>query len=138
MLTTINSRFHCRAVHERLFGVHPGLLPPGVRRGHCHTVHVQRYLVHTTSLLLDSLQTRARANSAIAAFFGFLLGFYTNPWVQKDGYIGAFGAMGGIQAAVLLGFVPFYLFGSRWRTMSWKWPFIRRIAHWAEDREVGE
>lgn len=74
----------------------------------------------------------------LTACFGFLLGFYTNPWVQKDGYLGAFGAMAGIEAAILLGFIPFYFFGRHWRRMSWNWPFIRRIAHWAADREVGE
>ncbi|KIX08714.1 uncharacterized protein Z518_03371 [Rhinocladiella mackenziei CBS 650.93] len=76
--------------------------------------------------------------STFKACFGFLLGFYTNPWVQQDGYLGAFGAMGGIEGAILLGFVPFYFWGSYWRRMSWNWPFIRRIVHWADDREVGE
>ncbi|KAL2417987.1 hypothetical protein ABEF95_002438 [Exophiala dermatitidis] len=76
--------------------------------------------------------------STFKACFGFLLGFYTNPWVAKDGYLGAFGAMGGIEGAILLGFIPFYYFGSHWRSASWKWGFIKRLAHWAEDREVGE
>lgn len=88
--------------------------------------------------ILSSSPLSDRKADHFPACFGFLLGFYTNPWVEKDGYIGAFGAMAGIEAAILLAFVPFYLFGSRWRHMSWKWPFIRRLAHWAEDREVGE
>ncbi|KIX00394.1 uncharacterized protein Z518_10533 [Rhinocladiella mackenziei CBS 650.93] len=76
--------------------------------------------------------------STFKACFSFLLSFYTDPWVEKDGYLGAFGAMGGIVGAILLGFIPFFLYGDRLRRASWKWPVIRKMAHWSEDREVGE
>ncbi|KIX08807.1 uncharacterized protein Z518_03464 [Rhinocladiella mackenziei CBS 650.93] len=76
--------------------------------------------------------------AAFKACFGFLLSFYTNPWVEQSGYAGAFGAMAGIVGGVLICFIPFYIFGARIRRASWRWPFIRKVAHWSEDREVGE
>jgi hypothetical protein len=72
------------------------------------------------------------------ALLGFLLSFYTNPWIAKSGYGRAFGEMAGIMGIVLLGAVPFYFFGKPLRKMSWKWPIVRTIAHWDVDREVGE
>ncbi|PKS08467.1 hypothetical protein jhhlp_004850 [Lomentospora prolificans] len=71
------------------------------------------------------------------SMFGFLLSFYTNPWVEKSGYINAYGAMGGIAAAVLILWVPLYIWGKALRHASWHWPILRYI-HWDEDREVGE
>jgi hypothetical protein len=72
------------------------------------------------------------------AAFGFLLSFYTNPWVAQAGYGRAFGTMAAISGAVQLLWVPMFFFGKRIRQRSWQWPFVRRLAHWAEDREVGE
>ncbi|KAK7514488.1 major facilitator superfamily domain-containing protein [Phyllosticta citriasiana] len=70
--------------------------------------------------------------------FGFLLSFYTNPWINKDGYERAFGAMAGICGAVILGFVPLYFYGKRIRHATWKWRIVRSLVHWDQDREVGE
>ncbi|KAK7538432.1 major facilitator superfamily domain-containing protein [Phyllosticta citribraziliensis] len=70
--------------------------------------------------------------------FGFLLSFYTNPWINKDGYERAFGAMAGITGAVILGFIPFYFYGKRIRHATWKWRIVRSCVHWDQDREVGE
>ncbi|KAL0259835.1 hypothetical protein SLS55_005575 [Diplodia seriata] len=75
---------------------------------------------------------------AFKSAFGFLLSFYTNPWIAQAGYERAFGAMAGISGAVLLGWIPFYLFGKRIRHATWQWGFVRRMAHWDQDREVGE
>jgi MFS family permease len=75
---------------------------------------------------------------AFKSAFGFLLSFYTNTWVVESGYIRAYGAMAGISGALLLLFIPFYLFGHTIRAKSWKWPQIRKFVHWNEDREVGE
>ncbi|KAJ9130221.1 MFS general substrate transporter [Pleurostoma richardsiae] len=72
------------------------------------------------------------------AAFGFLLSFYTNPWIAKDGYQRAFGAMAGISGSVMLFWIPMYFFGKRIRRATWEWGFIRRLAHWDEDREVDE
>jgi hypothetical protein len=72
------------------------------------------------------------------AAFGFLISFYTNPWVQKSGYIEAFGILAGISGAVFICFVPFYLWGDYLRTSSWKWGFVKKFLHWNVDREVGE
>ncbi len=46
--------------------------------------------------------------------------------------------MAGIEAAILLGAVPFYFYGKRMRHASWEWAIIRKTVHWNEDREVGE
>lgn len=69
--------------------------------------------------------------------FGFLLSFYTNPWINESGYQNAYGAMAGIAASVLLMWVPFYLWGKKIRHVTWHWPLISCI-HWDDDREVGE
>ncbi|OHE99531.1 hypothetical protein CORC01_05109 [Colletotrichum orchidophilum] len=71
------------------------------------------------------------------SLFGFLLSFYTNTWVEEAGYDNAFGAMAGIAFAVLVMWVPLFVWGKAIRHESWKWPIIRYI-HWSEDREVGE
>lgn len=75
---------------------------------------------------------------AFKSAFGFLLSFYTNPWIAESGYERAFGAMAGISGVVLLGWVPLYFFGGVIRHATWKWRFIQKLAHWHEDREVGE
>ncbi|KAM5349872.1 hypothetical protein ACJ41O_006377 [Fusarium nematophilum] len=75
---------------------------------------------------------------AFKSAFGFLLSFYTNPWIAQDGYARAFGAMAGISGATMMFWVVLYFFGKRIRHATWHWGFIRRLAHWHEDREVGE
>ena len=75
---------------------------------------------------------------AFKSAFGFLLSFYTNPWVQKSGYTSAYGAMAGISGALLLFVVPFYFFGRTIRAKTWNWGLIRKFVHWDDDREVGE
>jgi hypothetical protein len=69
--------------------------------------------------------------------FGFLLSFYTNPWVEQAGYLNAYGAMAGIAAAVLIMWVPLYIWGKQIRHATWNWPILSYI-HWEDDREVGE
>lgn len=71
------------------------------------------------------------------SLFGFLLSFYTNPWVDSAGYLDAYGAMAGISAAIILLWVPLFIFGKRIRGTTWKWPVVSYI-HWDGDREVGE
>ncbi|KAK4539201.1 hypothetical protein LTR36_001159 [Oleoguttula mirabilis] len=75
---------------------------------------------------------------AFKACFGFLLSFYTNPWIAGMGYQGAFGTMAGIAAAVLLCWIPFFIYGKRIRQASLNWPFIQSAVMWHVDREVGE
>lgn len=74
---------------------------------------------------------------AFKSAFGFLLSFYTNPWIAESGYLDAYGAMAGISAAVLLFWIPLYIWGKKIRHATWHWPFMRYV-HWEEDREVGE
>ncbi|KAH8196873.1 hypothetical protein TruAng_008955 [Truncatella angustata] len=71
------------------------------------------------------------------SMFGFLLSFYTNPWVEQSGYLNAYGAMAGIAAAVLLMWIPLYIWGKAIRHTTWHWPLLSYI-HWDDDREVGE
>ncbi|KAI0442252.1 major facilitator superfamily domain-containing protein [Xylaria telfairii] len=71
------------------------------------------------------------------SLFGFLLSFYTNPWVEKVGYINAFGTMAAISAGVLLLWIPLYLWGDFLRRRIWQWKLVSYI-HWTSDREVGE
>ncbi|KAJ5912133.1 uncharacterized protein N7473_001436 [Penicillium subrubescens] len=74
---------------------------------------------------------------AFKSAFGFLLGFYTNPWVDTHGYNVAYGEMAAICGGVLICWIPFFIWGKKirektlsWRVMSW--------VRWDDDREVGE
>ncbi|KAK0731675.1 major facilitator superfamily domain-containing protein [Lasiosphaeris hirsuta] len=71
------------------------------------------------------------------SLFGFLLSFYTNTWVAQSGYQDAYGVMAAIAAAVILMWVPLFVWGKRVRHATWSWPVISYI-HWDDDREVGE
>ena len=71
------------------------------------------------------------------ALFGFLLSFYTNPWINKSGYQDAYGAMAGISAGVLIMWIPLYYWGKQIRHTTWNWPMLSFL-HWTDDREVGE
>lgn len=74
---------------------------------------------------------------AFKSCFGFLLGFYTNPWVTKHGYAVAYGEMAAISGGVLLLWIPLYFWGKQVRiaTLNWR---IMKYVRWDEDREVGE
>lgn len=69
--------------------------------------------------------------------FGFLLSFYTNPWVDESGYQNAYGAMAGISAFILILWIPLFFFGKKIRHVTWNWPVLSYI-QWEDDREVGE
>ncbi|KAK9421628.1 putative Major facilitator superfamily (MFS) profile domain-containing protein [Seiridium unicorne] len=71
------------------------------------------------------------------SLFGFLLSFYTNPWVEQVGYLNAYGTMAGIAAAVLLLWIPLYIWGKAIRHATWNWKMLSYI-RWEDDREVGE
>ncbi|KAI0394028.1 MFS general substrate transporter [Xylariaceae sp. FL0594] len=71
------------------------------------------------------------------SLFGFLLSFYTNPWIAQVGYMNAYGTMAAIAAFVLLFWVPLYIWGRPLRRRTWQWKLISYI-HWTNDREVGE
>lgn len=73
----------------------------------------------------------------VLAVIAFLMSFYTNPWVDRDGYTGAFGTMAGISFFVLALWIPLYVWGKRIRHATFKWR-VMRLAHWASDREMGE
>lgn len=80
---------------------------------------------------------KADLSVCFVALFGFLLSFYTNTWIEQAGYVNAFGAMAGIATAVLIMWVPMFVWGKAIRHESWKWRIVSYI-HWSEDREVGE
>ncbi|KAI0125973.1 major facilitator superfamily domain-containing protein [Xylariales sp. AK1849] len=71
------------------------------------------------------------------SLFGFLLSFYTNPWIDQVGYLQAYGTMAGIAAFVLILWVPLYIWGKAIRHATWHWPILSFV-HWDNDREVGE
>ncbi|KAF2648380.1 MFS general substrate transporter [Lophiostoma macrostomum CBS 122681] len=78
------------------------------------------------------------AQMAFKSAFGFLLSFYTNPWVQRSGYLNAYGAMAGISGGLLALGILFYFWGSTVRHVTWRWAAVRKFAHWDNDREIGE
>ncbi|UKZ81785.1 hypothetical protein TrVFT333_009558 [Trichoderma virens FT-333] len=69
--------------------------------------------------------------------FGFLLSFYTNPWIERVGYSIAFGTMAAITGVVLLAGLLFYFFGKEIRHTSLRWQALRFVL-WNKDRELGE
>ncbi|KAI9708382.1 MAG: hypothetical protein M1820_004086 [Bogoriella megaspora] len=64
---------------------------------------------------------------AFKSCFGFLLSFYTNPWVDESGYSHAFGAMAGISAAVQVLWLLFFFVGKRVRRATINWKVIRYV-----------
>ncbi|KAL4798795.1 putative MFS transporter [Aspergillus venezuelensis] len=74
---------------------------------------------------------------AFKSCFGFLLSFYTNPWIDKSGYGSAFGAMAGISGGCLLFVIPLFFWGKEIRLAAMKWSVIQFV-FWKDDREVGE
>jgi hypothetical protein len=77
-----------------------------------------------------------KSDSLPLAAFGFLLSFYTNPWIAEKGYSLAFGQMAAISGTVIV-FV-FYFWGKPIRHYTWNWKIMKRYGHWDADREVGE
>ncbi|KAK5059919.1 hypothetical protein LTR84_009802 [Exophiala bonariae] len=75
---------------------------------------------------------------AFKSAFGFLLSFYTNPWVELQGYARSFGTMAGICGGVLLMWVPLFFYGRRIRKSTLQWRMIQNLMQWDKDREVGE
>ncbi|KAJ5785004.1 uncharacterized protein N7503_010216 [Penicillium pulvis] len=74
---------------------------------------------------------------AFKSAFGFLLGFYTNPWVDIHGYNVAYGEMAAICGGVLVFWIPLFFWGKiiREKTLSWR---VMKWVQWDMDREVGE
>lgn len=72
------------------------------------------------------------------AAFGFLLSFYTNPWIDLEGYSRAFGEMACISGAIIALSAVFYYWGKPIRHSTWKWGVMQKYGRWAADREVGE
>ncbi|OOQ90431.1 MFS transporter [Penicillium brasilianum] len=71
------------------------------------------------------------------SFITFLMSFYANPWVNRDGYAGAFGAMAGLSFVVLALWIPLYIWGKQIRHATLKGRAMRYV-HWDLDRETGE
>ncbi|KAK5686541.1 hypothetical protein LTS10_002661 [Elasticomyces elasticus] len=67
----------------------------------------------------------------------YLLGFYANPWMEKDGYAGAFGTMAAICFVGVGLWIPLYIWGGRIRRAAFKWRAMA-LVHWDADRDVGE
>jgi hypothetical protein len=63
--------------------------------------------------------------NAVKQLFAFGFSYGIVPWIMLDGFGGAFGAMAGIQAALIifLGF-PMWYFGKRIRHKSSGWKVI--------------
>jgi hypothetical protein len=71
------------------------------------------------------------------SMFGFLLSFYTNPWIAQTGYSAAYGAMAGICGGVLVLWIPLFFYGKRIRVFVHHWKYLQWVK-WDEDRESGE
>lgn len=46
--------------------------------------------------------------------------------------------MAGISGAVLIGWIPFYIWGKNIRLATFRWRVMTKLIGWSEDREVGE
>lgn len=69
--------------------------------------------------------------------FGFLLSFYTNPWITSQGYALAFGEMAILASVLIASGIPLYWYGARIRMSSLNWK-VMRFLKWSADREMGE
>ncbi|KAL4874498.1 MFS transporter [Aspergillus karnatakaensis] len=67
----------------------------------------------------------------------FLMSFYANPWVERDGYAGAFSAMAGFSFVILGLWIPLYIWGKQIRHATFQWR-VMQLIHWNSDRETGE
>lgn len=67
----------------------------------------------------------------------FLLSFYVNPWIERNGYFTTMGIIAGLLGFFHILAIPLYFYGKRIRvrTMTWK---VMKLVEWHEDREVGE
>ncbi|KAL3459716.1 MFS transporter [Aspergillus heterothallicus] len=74
---------------------------------------------------------------AFKSVITFLMSFYANPWVERDGYAGAFGTMAGFSFFILALWIPLYVWGKRIRHATLKWR-IMNLVHWDADRDMGE
>jgi cyanate permease len=74
---------------------------------------------------------------SVLAFITFLMSFYANPWVRRDGYAGAFGTMAALSFVVLALWVPLYYWGKQIRRSTLKGRVMQYV-RWAVDRETGE
>jgi hypothetical protein len=96
-------------------------------------------LTHSESLKVFPQGLRTLLTEILSpAAFGFLLSFYTNPWIEQNGYNGAFGAMAGISAAIIILWIPLYVWGRQIRIATLKWTVIQGLIKWDKDRESGE
>ena len=62
--------------------------------------------------------------NAFKQLFAFGFAYAIVPWVTGDGYKGSFGAMAGIQMAVMLFGIPLYYYGKQIRHKSAGWKII--------------
>ncbi|KAI5236978.1 MFS general substrate transporter [Aureobasidium subglaciale] len=74
---------------------------------------------------------------AFKSAFAFLIAFYTNSWLAKDGPAVVFGTLAGIVFGWFTLALPLYIWGKRLRQRSLEWRFVRHI-QWDLDRETGE
>jgi hypothetical protein len=71
---------------------------------------------------------------AYKAAVGFLLSFYTNTWIAKQGYQNAYGEMAAISAGLILFFIPLAIYGKKIRLSSLDWKATQYI-RWNADRD---
>ena len=62
--------------------------------------------------------------NALKQIFAFGFSYGVIPWVTLNGYAGAFGAMAGIQFALMLLGFPLWFFGKRLRHATGGWKII--------------
>ncbi|PYH91160.1 MFS general substrate transporter [Aspergillus ellipticus CBS 707.79] len=95
----------------------------------------------TMVYVIDSYRPAVgEATVSILAFksaFGFLLSFYTNPWVDLEGYTLAYAEMACISGVIIALSAVFFFWGKWIRYRSWKWRVMEKYAHWGADRETG-
>ncbi|PYI03949.1 putative MFS transporter [Aspergillus sclerotiicarbonarius CBS 121057] len=135
----------CAPVSLILYGVgvnnHLHWMVPTVALGLLNFAIVQATNV-TMVYVIDSYRPAVGETTvsilAFKAAFGFLLSFYTNPWIDLEGYTVAFGEMACIAGVIAALAVVFIFWGKAIRHRTWKWRVMEKYGHWGADREVGE
>ena len=71
------------------------------------------------------------------ALVAFLMAFYANPWIARNGYNGAFGTLAGIVFFAYGLWIPMYIWGKKLRHATLDWRLMKAV-EWDTDRETGE
>lgn len=91
-------------------------------------------LVYMVDVLKPLAEESITSVLVFKAIIGFILSFYTNPWIDHQGYLNAMGEFSGICVFFLLWVFVFMIWGKKIRTAALRWTLMDKI-RWHQDRD---